>query len=186
MVTYLKHLNVFCFVIRIVDEELTKGGNNMKKWIFRILVTLAVLPVLTLAVFASGHGHGHGHKNGGYSQKQCQPTCVTEESQTVCTTGMDNKDCANDQICTSQCRYTDENDDGICDHCENICAQCGVKKDENIDGICDDCGTCWHYSDDNGDGVCDHQTEYTACREALHQNQARKRCHSGRNHRTHH
>lgn len=158
----------------------------MKKWICSILVMLTVIPMLSLTAFASGHGHGHGHESGGHSQKQCQPTGVTEVSQTVPSTGMGRTDCTKGELCTSQCSYVDENGDDICDNCANICTQCGMKKDEDGDGICDSCEHCLHYSDDNGDGVCDHRTEDAACRDTVHQNPARKRYHSGRNHGVHH
>ena len=104
-----------------------------------ICTLLAVALVLSAGVPTAFAAHHHGGHHGGHNG-----SCVQE------------KTCSQDGNCVGNCQFVDEDGDGICDNCENICPDCQEAKDTDGNGICDGCDKCNHFKDENGDGICDH------------------------------
>ena len=62
--------------------------------------------------------------------------------------------------CNGECKHVDEDEDGICDECdEEIKTDECEHVDDDEDGFCDDCDECMEHVDDDEDGVCDNCDE---------------------------
>lgn len=58
--------------------------------------------------------------------------------------------------CNGECKHVDEDEDGICDECdEEITTDECEHVDDDEDGFCDDCDECMEHADEDEDGFCD-------------------------------
>lgn len=130
----------------------------MKKIISMVFLLILLLSAAMPTAYAAHHGnhqYGKTHSRSGRNQENC----------------------------TNSCTFADENGDGICDNCKNVCPDCKTGKDKDGDGTCDDCGRCCHYADADNDGICDHQTN--GARHKISQNSVKK-SHCGKIRNRHH
>jgi len=106
----------------------------MRKFICVLLAVMMILSAGVPAAFAAHHGH---HRR-----------CIVPQVQA-----------APEDTAAEYCRFTDENQDDICDNCDNICSNCEKGRDEDCDGICDSCSKVCHKCDGakdaDDDGICD-------------------------------
>lgn len=114
-----------------------------------ICVFMAVMMMLSAGIpvaFASHHGH-----NRRFAVRQVQEVpeyCqfADEDQNGIC------DQCKN--ICTECENSTDEDCNGVCDVCGNICHKCDGARDIDSNGICDGCGMCPYETDQEGNHFC--------------------------------
>ena len=94
----------------------------MRRIICAALAAAVILSAGIPAALAAHHGYRRWHT-------VCQP--------------------AAEKSATEDCRYADEDQDGVCDRCDGVCYKCGEVHDQFCDGICDGCES---YPD------CDYET----------------------------
>ena len=113
----------------------------MKKGLAILLAILLLVSVGTVLGFAGGNRNG-APDTAGNAASTCPVTTVTDDSATT-TAG-------------KGYRYTDTNDDGICDNAGNGNGYRYI--DADGDGVCDNAGNGngYRYADADGDGICDN------------------------------
>ena len=120
----------------------------MKKIIAGIAALLIALSAGTTGVLAAGSGNGAGlAKQAGTRSLSCR--LLDGAAQRYAGNA------------PAGCRFTDADNDGICDFCGLGICRDGNYVDENNDGICDLCGglgVCrgGNYTDEDNDGICDN------------------------------
>ena len=128
----------------------------MKKGLAILLAILLLVSVGTVLGFAGGNRNG-APDTAGNAASTCPVTTVTGDSATT-TAG-------------KGYRYTDTNDDGICDNAGN---GNGYRyADADGDGICDNAGSGngYRYADADDDGICDNAGNGNANGRGYHQQQ---------------
>ena len=149
---------------------------SMKKGLAILLAILLLVSVGTVLGFAGGNRNG-APDTAVNAASTCPVTTVTDDSATT-TAG-------------KGYRYTDANDDGLCDNAgsgngyryvdadgDGICNNAGSGNgyryaDADGDGICDNAGSGngYRYVDADGDGICDNAGNGNANGRAYHQQQ---------------
>lgn len=128
----------------------------MKKGLAILLAILLLVSVGTVLGFAGGNRNG-APDTAGNAASTCPVTTVTGDSATT-TVG-------------KGYRYTDTNDDGLCDNAGNGNGYRYI--DADGDGICDNAGSgngC-RYVDADGDGICDNAGNGSANSSGSHHQQ---------------
>lgn len=143
----------------------TNNASQETSWSFRGKVRLAFVGALVVLIAGlclatlSGCSILPAHALGGSVVKDSQ---VEQSAQTVGgnSSGLSQ---AYQGICQ---KYSDINNDGICDNCGSSYQDARQKcNDANNDGLCDNCGNACkgytycssNYVDENNNGICDHR-----------------------------
>ncbi len=143
----------------------TNNASQETSWSFRGKVRLAFVGALVVLMAGlclatlSGCSILPAHALGGSVVKDSQ---VEQSAQTVGgnSSGLSQ---AYQGICQ---KYSDINNDGICDNCGSSYQDARQKcNDANNDGLCDNCGNACkgytycssNYVDENNNGICDHR-----------------------------